>query len=120
MVTRSKIRLAHPGQGKENPMTKEELMGKIAYYRDCQLAELVTLIIGVAVERHPEEIRRALGLVFDLSGVEFTTQGVMALVQEAHQKAVECRAEVRELQKELGKLLKKLESLEQRLEKNRS
>ncbi len=96
--------------------TKEELIEDLARYSHCQLAGLISIVLEVAVQTHPEEIRKSLGLVFDLSGVESTTQGIMSLVQESHQKAIACRAQLRSLERDIDKARKRLESLEQRLE----
>lgn len=69
----------------------------LSRWRDRYFAELIPVLIGLAAETHPEQLRKALAKVFSLECVEEMTQRVMLDTERAQQAASDTATEVREL-----------------------
>jgi hypothetical protein len=78
-----------------------------------QLSEVLTVVIGIAAELHPEQLREALGKVFDLPAVEDCTSRVMVVLSSVQAQARETAAEVRSL---VDQVHKDLDVLEKRMD----
>jgi cell division protein FtsB len=89
--------------------TRDEVILSMAEHRNYAFAHWLALSIGMAAETHPEEMRKALGSVFDLGLVEDYARRSMAVVTEAQRHAQQVAAEVRELAAEVTKDIEELE-----------
>lgn len=90
--------------------SRDEMVAALAGFRDARFAELFTIMFGLAAERHPEEIKRAVGQVFDLHGVEEAHRRIMAALQET----LERETEIADRQRQV---LKKLDRLDERIDR---
>jgi hypothetical protein len=91
---------------------REELLIATSFATLGKLAETVTLVVGIAAERHPEEIRKALSAVFDLSAVEESTKRVMLVLSRVQADAKDVKDLLGVIQEELASLSKRLDQLE--------
>jgi hypothetical protein len=96
-------------------MKREELLLRAKSATAAQFAELVTLVVGLAAETHPEELRRALQNVFDLSCVEQSLERIMQRLQGAHQEALETADKVRQLRRDLERAEARLSMLNRKV-----
>ena len=88
-------------------MTESQARDALAGWRDGAFADLLTVAIGLAAQQRPEELRKALGSVFDLTHYENR-----AKVLKCQLNNLEATAhELREL---IADLLKNMERLEAR------
>ncbi len=97
------------------PYTDQEVHEATVRYRDRKLGEVLTLLFGAAIEHHGEEIRKALGYVFDLQALEQHTNRAMAESQAARQAAMDAQAVQRKMHLEINRLENRLGSLNKRL-----
>jgi hypothetical protein len=93
--------------------SRDELLRAAAQLRDRQLAGMVAVVIGLAAETHPEELRAALGKVFDLRAVEESTRRIMAVLADAQAAAHAAASETRHL---LDAISQDVDRLEQRID----
>lgn len=101
-------------------MTEEEeelARRSLARWRDGSFAGLVTVIIGLAAETHPEEIRQALSKVFDMKAAEEACERVMRLASAAAENASRARDRIERAILALERAEKRLAELEYRAEK---
>lgn len=94
---------------------EQDVRDAVLRYRDKKLGEVLTLLFGSAIEHHGEEIRKALGYVFDLQALEQHTNRAMAESQAARQAAMDAQALQRKLHLEINRLENRLGSLNKRL-----
>lgn len=80
------------------------LLRSLENYRNTSFANLITVIISIACSTHPEEIKKALEQVFDLSSVEFTARQTMAILQEVQKQATVTRQLLESIQKDIDDL----------------
>ncbi len=82
----------------------EILRSALAHYRDRQFADMLVIVIGLAAETHPEEMRKALARVFDLSAVEETTRRMMALVSQMQAETLALKHDLEQLRIEADRI----------------
>ncbi len=91
--------------------TPEELKAALANWRDKEFATLIVVAVQLAVERHPEELRKALAKVFDLSGLEDYSKRIMAVATSAQQYAMQANELCQQVSKEVEELEKRHDAL---------
>ncbi len=93
-------------------MSKDELLSAVGYARDRQMAELLTVVIGISAESHPEELRKALSQVFDLSAVEESARRAMLVLSEVQAQAYEVRELISAVQADVDALERRIGGVE--------
>ena len=91
-------------------VTNEMLLEALIEVRNKNFAVLVTTIIGLAAETHPEELRTAIGKVFDLSKWERHATSVSAVYSRLNQEAVSTQDRLYDTNKKLDEFNKELDS----------
>jgi hypothetical protein len=76
----------------------------LMFTRDRMWSEMITVLVGLAAHRHPEELRKALAHVFDLKAVEEAGARAMAVLTDIQQQVRAARQEAHELQQRVGSL----------------
>jgi predicted helicase len=84
----------------------ENIINALRTSRDEEFARLFILWIGIAAEKNPDLLQKALAQVFDLSAIVETATRAMLVVSKAQEAAERCRAEIRELEERLTKAAK--------------
>ncbi len=90
------------------PDDREAEVISLAYWRDGQRASLMAIDIGLAVEMHPEEVRRALAQVFDISAIEESHRRLALVLAQTQAQLAEVRDSLREAREETEELRKRL------------
>lgn len=83
---------------------REDAFRALGRVRDTQIADLFTLIVGIAAEKNPTELRTALAQVFDLSAIESSHDRMMLVLTKAHETIDSLTARVRELERQVNQL----------------
>lgn len=96
-----------------NDLNREQLTIALTHATAGTISNMVCLAIGLAAEAHPDEIRKALASVFDLTLLEDAARRAMVIVTEAQAKAREIEQVVRTLKTQL---LDDLANIEKRIE----
>lgn len=76
----------------------------IARARDYQMANWLTLTVGLAAEQHPDVLREALGKVFDLSAVETNMRNMDQHVAAQWERLQDLRTEIAVLEEKVRRL----------------
>lgn len=76
-------------------------------YTTGELARLFTLVVGLAALSHPEEVRRALGSVFDLAAVEEAHRRMMALLQKCYEEIDRLNDRIAQMHRRIDQAAKK-------------
>lgn len=71
----------------------DPLKAALAHWRDERFAELIVVAVGLAAKTHPDELRKALASVFDLSQWENEARRLGVTYQVLLQKQSELAAE---------------------------
>lgn len=87
-----------------DPPGRDELLRACANVRDLQFAGFLTFAIGVAAEKHPEELRAAIGKVFSFAAIEEATNRAALVLADVQRTANETRRLVSDLRREAGDL----------------
>lgn len=95
------------------PHERDAAVAALASIRNRQFAEMLLVVIGVAAETHPEELRAALAQAFDLSATEAVSRRAAAECQLAAERCARLQAEVRAM---ADGVRKTLAEIEQRIE----
>lgn len=82
---------------------RDDLLEKLSRFRDQQFATLVTMIIGLACEQHPEEMRNALSRVFDIQPIKDQYEGMHRQLMMLRQDIEAAREELRIIKDEMRK-----------------
>lgn len=93
--------------------SEAELTAALAHWRDTRFAFLVTVVLSLAAETHPEELRAALGKVFDLTYWEEAAAHAHAKAGEmmaACEKAQAALDGLRDRYRELAKAIRQAEA----------
>lgn len=100
-------------------MTEEnaEIVREAALARDHLFANLVTLVLGLAAETHPEQIQKALAKVYNFEAVEETTRRMMAVVTSCQQHASEARILLEEVNRQFDAMEFRVDQLNERIGK---
>ncbi len=94
----------------------EEAERALAQWRDTTFADLVLIVLGLAAQQRPLELRHALGSVFDLSAVEKALEVSMARAEKAERDCAEARERFAALQQSLDTFERRIERLNYDLE----
>ncbi len=97
---------------------RTEMLLALSQWRDSAFADLIVVAMGLAALERPQELRKALGSVFDLSAVEKTTDRIAATVEHACHQAEEARHLLEELHRVLERIEKRLDGVEEFLERS--
>lgn len=81
-------------------MQPHDMVKTLSRYRDRQFADLLVLLIGIAADTHPQELRNALGQVFDLSAVEETTRRMMCVISKLQAETLALKHDLAQLRAE--------------------
>lgn len=93
-------------------MTEQDAgLAALKNYRDGQFAGLVTVLVGLAAETHPEELQQALSRVFDLSAVEESAKQAAERLRAYQSEATQVHRLVGQLKDEAVRLEDKVERL---------
>ncbi len=84
--------------------TRQQILTALEGSCTTQLAALLTLVMGLAAEKYPEEIRAAVGQVFDLTAVEATTRQMMAKLQAAQEEEQALRHRLADLARQVERM----------------
>ncbi len=95
----------------------DELYRAVANCRDRQIAEFLTLAVGLAAERYPNEIRKALSQVFDLSAVEESAKRAMIVLTKVQEEAYAVRELICAVQADIDQIEERISAVEYRLDK---
>lgn len=90
---------------------KDKGLIALARFRDEWFADLIAVVVGIAVERHPEAMKAALSTVFDLSSVEESERRMMLVLSDAQAQAQQARQEISDLRAELDQAAQRMDSL---------
>lgn len=83
---------------------RDDAFRALGRVRDSQIADLLTLVVGIAAEKNPEQLRAALEQVFDLTPIQYSHDRMMLTLANA-QKAIERAAQlIRELERQLDQI----------------
>jgi hypothetical protein len=97
--------------------TQDEARDALRWFRDRMFGELITVCFTLASQTHGEELRKAIGSVFDLGAVEDLAKRSMAVVTQIQHQVGEHRDQTRgEMLELIGVLHKALDRLEQRID----
>jgi hypothetical protein len=92
--------------------TEESIDSAARHVRDRHIAEAMTLAIVLAAQYHPEEVRHALGKVFDLSCIEEATKNAMVTLAKVQRDVADCRSLLWTTQRDCDRLRQELNDLE--------
>jgi hypothetical protein len=91
--------------------TRDELLTALSRTRDERFAVMLTLAIGIAAETHPDELRKAMAQVFDLTAYEAeavklsqTFSNLLILSDQAHNRLRETEERVKKAEAALDRL----------------
>lgn len=91
-------------------------------YQHREFARLLVIMIGLAAEINPQELRDAFGKVFDLGAVEDMTRRAVLIATEAQQRGADAQElmavvsrDVEDLEKRLDAMLYSVGLMEKRL-----
>lgn len=94
-----------------------ELLDAIKNYRDREFASIITVMVGIAAETHPEALRAALGKVFDLGALESEAKRLAGVLQQRRDEAHQVLELLRAVYRGLDLIEERLDGLEYRAEK---
>lgn len=97
-------------------ITMPDAATALGRFRDGYFAEMLTVWVGLAVETHPEELRKALAQVFDLRAVRGECHRAAAQAEEARRQVIALRAELHQLHRDKEHLETQLDGLRVRIE----
>jgi CII-binding regulator of phage lambda lysogenization HflD len=93
-----------------NRMDSDQLNTALKSVTCERFAELLTLVIGLASENHPDELKAALGKVFDTQAIEETNKRAIILLTNTLTKESDAQLKA-------GELVALLAVLENRIDK---
>lgn len=101
--------------------SKEKIEKALSRYRDFRFAELLTIAVALAAEQYPDELRKALAVVFDLSAVEESTKRIMEVLSRAQEAALKCQYDTQSLldavERDFERLEKRMDAFQFEMEK---
>lgn len=95
-------------------------MKSLSHWRDEQFADLTLAIVGLVAHKHPEDLRKCLGMVFDLKAVEHSTTDIRTKLANLWTTYEEFRAKLVEMDRDIDRKTLALEKLEVALAKARA
>ncbi len=90
----------------------DEMARTLANWRDSAFADWLVVVVGLAAQQRPLELRRALASVFDTAAIEDMTRRATAAVFDAQRQAQEAQHLIAALHDEFDRLEKRMSGLE--------
>jgi hypothetical protein len=90
---------------------REEFIDRSRHIRDVQLADWITLTMGIAVEVHPDAIRDMLAKVFDISAIEELCKRTSIVAANCQARATEAKALLEAVARDVEALEKRFDAL---------
>jgi hypothetical protein len=85
-----------------------------------ELVDLFAAVLGLAVERHGDVIRTALGQVFNLESVESSQRTIGSQIQSQFESITRIRHDIHELETKLKRLVNRVEDIDLHLDAKES
>lgn len=95
----------------QGEVSNDDVLRACANVRDQQFAQFLVFAIGIAAEKHPDELRAALGAVFSTQAIEAATSRAMSELLAVSATARELRETVRILKDRVNGLTKEVDRL---------
>ena len=91
--------------------SQEEIRAALTNYRNEQFSTWLTIVLGLAAETHPEELKAALAHVFDLSGVEDYCKRIMLTATRASEMSQQARELAQAINTDLDKIEARIDAM---------
>ena len=87
-----------------------DLVHSISEHRDRAFADLIVFAIGIAAEKYPDQIRKSLSNVFNLSSVTHETKRITIGLRKTFDTANQMANQVRDLEQRMKELETSIET----------